>query len=395
VAGTLALAFIPFFTWPTPEFNHNLAQMPLWPFALLLLHRLMTKPATRDWLLLAGLSAIGLYSKYVFGLLMLLMLLYMLASRQRGLLVSPSAWLAAAVFAVLMLPHASWLVNHDFQTFQYLVERSESASGNWEWLLNALDFLVVQLLNILLVIIVFWQLRRPLQTSDIVQRLLAPEQRFLLWFSVAPVVSVALLVMLSGGQARDMWAAPMLSLTGLLIVHATGSDISERQIRRLFVIASALTVMLASLYGIKAIYGESRSGKPTRTGWPAVEMANTLTKFWASKTACPLRVINGENWLAGLAAYPMKDRPQVLINNDYLLSPWLDPLQVQRTGQLIIRDISKVKTGSRAESPGKGLTTQLTLNWPRAPELSALHIEATIILPTAPCLPANNRSSQP
>jgi len=392
-AGTLALAFIPFFTWPTPEFNHNLAQMPLWPLALLLLHRLMAQPTTRDWLLLAGLSAIGLYSKYVFGLLMLLMLLYLLASKQRTLLAQPSAWLAAAVFAALMLPHTAWLVNHDFQTLHYLAERSESASGNWQWLLNALDFLAVQLLNMLLGMLVFWWLCRPLHARTVVERLLAPDMRFLLWFAVAPILSVALLVMLTGSQARDMWAVPMLSLSGLLIVHAMGGELRPRQLRLVFILACVLTVLLAGLYGLKAVHGESRSGKPMRTGWPAEELAGELTRFWSSKTACPLRVINGENWLAGLAAYPMKDRPQVLINNDYLLSPWLDPQQVKRTGQIIIRDISKDAASMRAESLANRLTTQLSLNWPRAPELPALRIEATIVLPAVPCLPVNaNRS---
>ena len=42
LAGTLMLTGVYFFSWVTPEFNHNVAQMPLWALTMLFLWRATT-----------------------------------------------------------------------------------------------------------------------------------------------------------------------------------------------------------------------------------------------------------------------------------------------------------------------------------------------------------------
>ena len=67
--AALAADGIFYFTVPTPEFNNNVLQMPLWAWSALLFHRGLTRGALKYWLGLGGVLAALFYTKYSGGLL--------------------------------------------------------------------------------------------------------------------------------------------------------------------------------------------------------------------------------------------------------------------------------------------------------------------------------------
>jgi len=73
-AGTILMAGAYYFTVPTLEFNHNVIQLPLWSAGILLYAHLRQKP--HSWLLWLGLGVLGgfgLYGKYTFAILLIIL----------------------------------------------------------------------------------------------------------------------------------------------------------------------------------------------------------------------------------------------------------------------------------------------------------------------------------
>src|SRR5262245_13169519 len=64
LAGTLLLTGVYFFSWVTPEFNHNVAQMPLWALVMLFLWRAATHGKLLDWVLMGAFAGLNLWAKY-------------------------------------------------------------------------------------------------------------------------------------------------------------------------------------------------------------------------------------------------------------------------------------------------------------------------------------------
>jgi 4-amino-4-deoxy-L-arabinose transferase-like glycosyltransferase len=62
-AGTLLLAGVTYYMWPTPEFNHNVASTPLWAGIVLTLWRAVERGRMVWWVLMGLFAAGALYAK--------------------------------------------------------------------------------------------------------------------------------------------------------------------------------------------------------------------------------------------------------------------------------------------------------------------------------------------
>src|SRR5579864_2936704 len=58
--GTLLLVGVYYFSVPTPEFNHNVAQMPVWAAACLCYYRAWKRDTMRWWIALGAVAGVGL-----------------------------------------------------------------------------------------------------------------------------------------------------------------------------------------------------------------------------------------------------------------------------------------------------------------------------------------------
>ena len=106
-AGTLLLTGIAFYAWPTPEFNHNVAEMPFWAGLPWALWRAVERRGLGWWALVGALAAGGLYAKLTTALLLVTLAAWILwDERARQCLATPGPWLGLAVFAALAAPLA-------------------------------------------------------------------------------------------------------------------------------------------------------------------------------------------------------------------------------------------------------------------------------------------------
>ena len=82
----------------------------------------------------------------------------------------------------------------------------------------------------------------------------------------------------------------------------------------------------------------SRRLPPTRstcdTRWPQAALAAQAAATWDALSHCPLDVVAGNYWLAGLVAVPSTAQPSVLITGDARFSPWVTPARLLQGGAL-------------------------------------------------------------
>ncbi|MDH4134034.1 MAG: glycosyltransferase family 39 protein [Gammaproteobacteria bacterium] len=86
-----------------------------WTLSVLLALRVVQNESWMEWILLGATLALGMLSKYPFGVLPFAFLIACLAtSRGRTLLGTPGPWLAVATAAALLTPHVLWLARHEY-----------------------------------------------------------------------------------------------------------------------------------------------------------------------------------------------------------------------------------------------------------------------------------------
>ena len=384
LGGTLLLTGVYFFSWPGPEFNHNVAQMPLWALIAWTLWRGTTRGDLWAWALLGLAGGFGLWAKYSSGVLLLLAAAWILWDpRARKSLLTLGPYLALLLFGVSAAPQALWLFAHDFQPFAYAARRSAN-EAHWY---GGLEFLATQALHHLPMLIVMWCAGLfGRKTEDGQERPGQREMRFLLLIGVGPVLLTALGATLAGAGLKSAWAAPMLNLSGLLAVALLSSRLNDARLGRVIWGAGVLIVLVSTLYFAHMRFGAALTDKPLKGNWPQAEMSAGLEQIWAENTGgAPLKIVAGDIWTAGLVGMSDAQPPSVLINGDLSISPWISAEELARDGALIVwpdgaepPEALNLDTSDNAPS-----MSSLTVPFARFPDAPPLVIHYQIIPPSA------------
>lgn len=382
--GVLALLGVYFFTWPTIEFNHNVAQLPIWAAAVLVFHRAVSDWRYIDWLVLGVIAGVGLLTKYSFIMLLAPMFLWLLLHPElrRGLL-RPEPWLGVLVMGLVFLPHVLWLIQHDFLPFSYATARAEAAAENGSRWLGPLKFLLVQLIDhlplfIVLLLAGFWRPRywqKPVANYG-----------FLLWFGLAPALLTALGAMVTGAGTRDMWGAPMWNLSGLVLATMIPLTVLRERWRILLRVFAGFLLLLAVLMVLFVGFKDQIRDKPSRTGWPDAALAKALQSQWQQHSECPLQLVAGDYWLAEMTAVNLSPRASAIPDADLALAPWVDAERIRQQGAMLVW-VEQDERWSRALSevgPWRA-EGRLTLPWPRLPEREPLQLRWRLWLPEGNC----------
>ncbi|WP_416899689.1 MAG: glycosyltransferase family 39 protein [Minwuia sp.] len=334
-AGALLLAGIFYFSWPTPEFNHNVVQMPIWAAVPLFLHHAVERGRWRDWLMLGLLGGIAIYGKYSAATMLLFVPLWLaLTPEGRGRLREPGPWAAAALFVLLIVPEAVWLFAHDFQPLDWAALRSGGGG-------TPLTFLGAQIADHLPILLVagpagligraMW---RPAGTVR--------DRRYLLMFGLGPLILTVIGAVIGGSGLKDMWGMPMFALSGLILAAYFGGRIDAVRLRRQLVAVLVLVVLVSGIHGLLVGKGPAWAGlKPMRGAWPMDAIGAATVDFWReTHPDRPLRFVIGRFWTGGLAAMNAEGSPSVLLDGDPAISPWIDTAELDEAGAVIVWQVS-------------------------------------------------------
>jgi 4-amino-4-deoxy-L-arabinose transferase-like glycosyltransferase len=341
-AGTLLLAGVAYYAWPTPEFNHNIAEVPFWAGLPLALWRAVERRRLVWWVLAGVLAAGCVYAKLSGSLLLVTAGVWLvLDARARASLATPGPWIALAVFAALTAPLAAWLVANDFAPLKYAAQRSgqRSLADLPLFVFNTLTNLV-GMLAMLAAAGLLWRSRAAAPEQDSQAEPAVDERavRFLAWLTAGPLVLAMIGAVVSGSGLKTAWGSSMFNLVGLLAIALAGDRFGPRALQRIGVFAGVLLVVVPLAYASVVRLGPRLTGAMLRVQWPQAEIAERLGAVWARETGRPLRIVTGQNWVAGLVGLTAKDRPSILNNGNFALSPWVTQSRWDTEGGLIVWD---------------------------------------------------------
>ncbi len=143
--AVILLVGIYYFSLPTAEFNHNIAQMPVWAAMIYFFYRALNSDQLRWWCLLGVSAGVGLLSKYTVLVLVCVMFFYVLFTpANRKIFGRLGPYLSVFVALLIVAPHLYWLVNNDYLPLRYLSNRSGQIDTVWMRPLKSIDFLLAQ-----------------------------------------------------------------------------------------------------------------------------------------------------------------------------------------------------------------------------------------------------------
>lgn len=347
LGSVLTLAVV-YYTYPSLEFNHNVAQFPIWAGLYLAFYQALTRNRLTDWLLLGVLGGLGMLTKYSVVFLLLPMALYLILPRQWPLLKQPQPWLAAFIMLAIFAPHLYWLVSHDWLPFGYASGRAHDvgeAADNIKRHFSWLSFIVAQLVaHIPLLLILLFNRKRLLAISDYKHSL--PKGASLLWYLwLAPIGVLIILSLVFGIGLRDMWGMPMWALSGLLaasFITPASQKLTTIKITKALIIWLILATVLTVIY---VGFGDKIRDKPSRMQWPEQALAAQAQATWQSLSNCPLDSVSGDRWLGALVAMN-NGFPSQMISGPASHSPWMNTERLQQNGTLVIWQETGANTNS-------------------------------------------------
>ena len=380
--GTVLTMGVAYYNFPAIEFNHNIAQMPLWAGLGYAWVVAMQTGTLRAWLLLGVLAGAGLLTKYSVAVLLLAMGLYMLASRAgRAQLRRTGPWCAVALMLLILAPHGWWLQAAQWLPFVYASERSMAAGGSPH--VQALVFPFTQLAAhapmLVVLAVVAWRSRK-MAHNEPLWRIQRPHV-WLLVLGLLPMALVVALGVLLGLGLRDMWGSPMWAFSGLLITScwpaARWQRIGAGVMRGIGLWLLLVTAFMALYMG----WGAELRKRPGRVDWPAAMLAQSAQATWQAHSQCPLQIVAGDYWLTGLLSAYSSSRPSVLIDGNPRFSPWVDVDRLLSQGALWVWQDSGSQSSpappstlAQAMQTGQGQVQQgqWSIPWPHAPQGPAL-----------------------
>lgn len=390
--AALSLEGLIFFNYDVSEFSNNVVLNACWASAILCFHRALRTDRLGWWIGLGGAVGLGLLSKYTLVFLLVPMALVFLIDRPaRRLLSRPGPYLAAALALGLFAPHLLWMIDNEFVTIRYGLDRSANP-GPW---LNHLEYPLLfslsqlgRLLPVLFVLLPltswFWQWRR----TDAEAR----DRDYLLLLVLGPVVLLLLVSLLSGKQLREVWGSPLWTFTGLLLLAALRLDVTARTLTRTDWHLGVVVVLFLGFALAKNYLEPALSHRPGRIHFPGKRLAEEVTRAWVEQCGEPFPIVGGECWLAGNISCYAAHRPSLYSSGlvgyvamDARITPWTSDEGMRRRGGVIVwyadQTGDDLPAGLRERFPAARVQPPLLLPYQCPQSLPPARIGIAFVLP--------------
>ena len=145
--SVLLLEAIYFYNYTTPEFNVNISQLPFWALTVFFTWKCIKSDKILNYIFLGIVISLGLLSKYLFLYLALsvkLLFIYLMIKRKK--IFHFNLMIPGAVALLITFPHLNWLIENDFITLKYGLERSGGNGDLFDHFIYPLSFVFKQFL---------------------------------------------------------------------------------------------------------------------------------------------------------------------------------------------------------------------------------------------------------
>jgi Dolichyl-phosphate-mannose-protein mannosyltransferase len=339
--AVLMMVGVAAFTVPTPEFGPVILTMPLW--ALILLHywRAVGERRRAYWLPLAIEIGLLLLTTYVGLLLIALLVLFALADREaRVALKSFDPLIAVVVVGIVMGPHLIWIADAGAGTAQVLMRlrTPEAVMGNLvAWLRQIALILAAHAgLIVLVALVAGWPWPRHEPAPVIVRPPVDPlARKFVYFFAIAPAFAGTLAAVLIGWSGPVGGIAPLVILSGLLVVMAAGDGI-EFSRQHVVIAAWFGLLIIPPIMAVAALMVLPWLNIDLRVSYPAETMARFFSESFERRIGAPLQIVTGDPRIAALIALDAPSRPSVFLSATPERSPWVTAEAIKSKGAVVV-----------------------------------------------------------
>jgi Dolichyl-phosphate-mannose-protein mannosyltransferase len=316
IAAVLLVLLTPFYPFIGQGFGSGEMMLSTWPIATwCFLRAFATRGLSGNlaWSAAAGAAAAlavlgNYYSVFLIAGFMLAVLAH---PGGMSLLRSASPWLAAAVGAIVLIPHAAWLLDMHRAGHSALTLLGNAAPVSTDALWNDALYIAFSIAAVLLALAVYAiavrpggaMLRETLWPAD-------PDGRMLVILLAAPLVLPALAAPFAPSVLAPSWTAAAWFLLPVILLRPKAAVLTRPAAIRItaLVVVTTIGALLAAPW-----LAWQRHTEGTAEGREYYRLlGGEVTNAWRSATGQPLRTVLGEPALASAVAFYSLDHPDAV-----------------------------------------------------------------------------------
>ncbi|MBC6444414.1 MAG: glycosyltransferase family 39 protein [Alphaproteobacteria bacterium GM202ARS2] len=347
--SVLLMAAILPHSYLTPKFNHNVILLPLWSLAILAFYYALHRNSWRAWTAWSVAILATMLAKYTSLFLVLAMLAVLVCvPAYRHHLRNPRLYVATTSALVLFLPHVFWVIDNEFTSVHYALDRASStASAYFSTIGTQVRLLLSPFANMAPLVIFWWAAGRPTFISH--RRAFFrnnPQHLFLLIITVVPFIALFVLSVLLQWRVRTQWTMPFFLCVPIVLISLTSLTHKALPIhlwRRLATVWLVVTCVLASIHAGEFFLKPYVRSVPHTQQLPTEHLATILHERWHRAFARPVAYVASDVRTSGAVAFYGVDHPTPL---RLPLSPPNKQLLRDNGGIVIKRGTSRARTNN-------------------------------------------------
>lgn len=387
IVAVLITSLIGYHNFRAVVFNHNTVSLPFTAATLYYFYCAIRQPERLlMWLLLGIAGGLAMLTKYSAILILASVFVYIIWQRLwknplviRGLLVS------IVVFALVFSPNIIWLIEHDWLPFTYLDKQLTTSGGRLKLLGNFFANQGIRWWYTLLAVGLLIRIspRQVDGLADDVSLSYDTDRRFLFIMLFTPLILAMMPLLIKGNSLNSNWVSAFFLPAGILLVQCFFRHYDEAQLLKntqRLVWGIQLVILLIFFAG--AVIYPDMKGRNARTNYPSQQLANTVLAIWREHQQQPLSIVIADNWLGGNVLLHVRPEPTMLIDNDPLISPWVNRQDVASCGALVLVSVEEraLPTYAALFSTASATGT-FALNWGHPPRGEVVQIAWAIQAP--------------
>jgi len=300
--SVLLLEGIYFYNFTTPEFNVNISQLPFWALSVYFTWRCIKFDKAIDYVFLGLFIGLGILSKYLFIYLVLgikFLFIYLIVKGKKIKFLH--FFIAGPVALLILSPHIIWLIENNYATIIYGLQRTGGIGNLIDHAILPLVFLgkqigiLVPFFFMILFLIKKFKINVNFKDEKII---------FLIFTTLVPILLVFLTSMIMGAKIRTMWMTPFYLFSGVIFIYLFQKKINIKKINKFFVVFLFLLFLSPATY----LY-ISFSDSNKRTDYPGKEIARLVQNKWDNNFRNEIKIVIGDEWSAGNLSYHLNSRP--------------------------------------------------------------------------------------
>ncbi len=303
LCSVLLLEGIYFYNFTTPEFNVNVCQLPFWALSVYYSYKALMYKKNSDFVLMGIFISLGFLTKYLFLYLIIAIKIAFIIEIMKNKKFHLSYLIPGFIFIIFLIPHLFWLIENNFASILYAVQRTGIQEGNFlPNISNPIIFILKQIgiMAPLLIIFFFLINKRNLNFFKIRKKNL-----FLLIINLIPIILIFFTSVITGAKIRSMWMTPFYLFLGVLLVYSFQDFILKKNFSKFLTTFLIFYILSPLTYAYVSIANDFK-----RTDYPGREIADLVQRKWDKNFRNEILIVVGDEWYGGNLSYHLTSRPK-------------------------------------------------------------------------------------